>query len=82
MLSARSATSLLTRSRSISNAAGLSESVPLSTAALRECTHTVRHNQGGYDYVIVGAGSAGAVVAHRLVKDAGAKALLLQEGVF
>ena len=54
----------------------------LSTAALRECTHTVRHNQGGYDYVIVGAGSAGAVVAHRLVKDAGAKALLLQEGVF
>ena len=47
--------------------------------ALSECTGC--HNQGGYDYVIVGAGSAGAVVAHRLVKDAGAKALLLQEGV-
>eukprot|EP00439_Symbiodinium_sp_Y106_P032782 s4739_g3.t3 len=56
MLSARSATSLLTRSRSISNAAG------------------------GYDYVIVGAGSAGAVVAHRLVKDAGAKVLLIENG--
>lgn len=33
-----------------------------------------------YDYVIVGAGSAGCVMAHRLVKEQGASVLLLEAG--
>ena len=45
-----------------------------------ERTYIVIQISDSFDYIVVGAGSSGCVVASRLVKDHGATVLLLEQG--
>ena len=43
-------------------------------------SHALDRDAGTFDYVIVGAGAAGCLLAHRLTADAGVTVCLLESG--
>src|ERR1700738_1006847 len=60
------------------------EATPIDGCSLREQRNGVLGDQGlsdeNFDYVIVGAGSAGCVLADRLTADGRSRVLLLEYG--